>query len=191
MPIYRVAFSRSFRSFDLADPSLLCQPVFCFDSTSKGEEWASISLVLAGEFADKLEPDFWQVQGLPQAFVCSDQVADSVAILWAGCEQLPVSYDGHTLWLGHAIESGCLDALDVAHCEWPSGTPGVGLPSRYSFHERRLGLPTVFTVPETCQQELYVYEYDGNPYEEFKGRVECKGLTGFDFQEIWNEEGMS
>jgi len=66
----------------------------------------------------------------------------------------------------------------------------VGVPSRYSFYRGRVGLPTTFTVPETCTSELYVYEYEGDPDEEFKASVEDEGLTGLIFEEIWNASNL-
>ena len=192
--LFRLAFDPAYRSLKLADPSLLDTPALQFDSTSRAATWTPIDLVLADDQgSSKPEPDFWQIQGLPPVFAYSASIADDPAIEWACCEQLPIHFGNRPFILGNATEQRCYDALDVAHCEWPSGIPGVGVPSKYAFYRSsnglpRVGGPTIFTVPETCALELYVYEYDCDPDEEFKAKIEDGGLTGLVFEEIWYEK---
>ena len=194
MRIFRLAFDPTYRSLKLAVPSLLYTPALQFDSTARAATWTPIDLVSADDQdSGKPEPDFWRVHGLPVSFACSAKLADDPAIEWAGGEQLAVHYSNKPFILSNATEQGCYDALDITHCEWPLGIAGVGIPSNYAFRITssglpRVGSPTVFTVPETCMSELYVYEYEGDPDEEFKAKVEEEGLTGLIFQEIWHED---
>ncbi len=193
MRIFRLTFDSAYRSLKLADPSLLHTPVLQFDSTARATTWTPIALALAdAQDSDKPEPNFWRVHGLPVSFACSARLADDPAIEWAGGEQLAVHYSNLPFILNNATEQSCYDALDVACCEWPSGIAGVGVPSKYAFRITssglpRVGSPTIFTVPETCMSELYVYEYEGDPDEEFKAKVEEEGLTGLVFEKIWHE----
>ncbi len=184
--VYRIAFDPAYQSLALAEPSLLTTPEFHFDSTSKANVWKPVDLVSTE--THKLEPDFWRVEGVTAGFVCNRKVLKGMPVLWAGkvCEPLPVCYGSRSLWLANVTQHGCWDALDVTRCVWPSGVPGVGIPSHYEFFNERLGFTTVLTVPETCERELYVYEYSGDPASEFKGGVERAKLAGLVFEEIWN-----
>lgn len=194
MRIFRLTFDPAYRSLKLTDPSLLYMPMLQFNSTARAATWIPIDLVSADDQdSDKPEPDLWRVHGLPVSFACSARLADDPAIEWVGGEQLAVHYSNLPFILSNATEQDCYDALDVIHCEWPSGIAGVGVPSRYAFQLTssglpRVGSPSVFTVPETCMSELYVYEYEGDPDEEFKAKVEEEGLTGLVFEEIWHKD---
>lgn len=185
--VYRLMFDSRYQSLALADPLLLASPALHFNSTSKAGLWESIDLISID--SHKPEPDFWQIEGVPAGFACNNRVLKHIPVLWAGkiCEPLPVRHGGRTLWLGNITEHGCWNALDVARCVWPSGVPGIGLPSHYTFFPHRLGFMSVLTVPETCEHELYVHEYSGDPTNEFKGGVEREKLTGLSFKEIWSD----
>jgi hypothetical protein len=183
--IYRLEFDPSYQSLALADPSLLATPAFHFDSTSKSGSWEPIDLIKVKD--DKPEPDFWKLEGVPVGFVCDENILGELQTLENIIEALPVHFGSRTLYLVHVNECGCWDALDNAHCVWPSGTLGIGVPSRYAFLPSRLCFTTVMTVPETCEHEIYVYSYCDDPVHEFKAEVENQKMMGLAFKKIWSE----
>lgn len=185
--VYRLQYNSCYQNLALANPLLLATAVLKFDSTSRISAWEPIELVHVN--AQKQVPDFWKVEGISNVFVCNEKVLNNVPTLWEEgfCEPLPVHCCGADLWLCNVTEYGCWDALDVEQCTWPSETPGLGLPIRYAFILSRFIFTTVLTVPETCEQELYVYEYNRNPDYEFKASVERQKMTGLIFEKIWDE----
>ena len=185
--IYRLQYDPLYQTLAIADASLLAASALKFDSTSRSSTWKPIEFVCVD--VQKQVPDFWRVEGVPNAFVCNERVLNNVPSLWEEgfCEPLLVHYCGADLWLCNVTEYGCWDALDVEKCIWPSEIPKLGLPLRYAFILSRLIFTTVLTVPETCEQELYIYEYNGNPTYEFKASVERQKMTGLVFEKIWDE----
>jgi len=133
MRIYRLAFDPNYRSLRFADSSLYSDPTYQFDSTPRAAAWITPEVVSPDE--SKPAPNFWRIEGLPQAFVASAQPAIyDPRVLLASCEQLPVKYGDETLYL-HNV-TNCTDSLDIQNCTWPSGQLGVGLPSKYAFYSR-------------------------------------------------------
>ena len=183
--IYRLEFDPAYQSLALADPALLKMPMLHFESTSKASFWQPTDLLSVDP--DKPEPDFWQIVGLPAGFVCKEKVLDEVQTLENISEALPVRLGNQTLYFVHVNERGCWDALDATNCVWPLETTGVGIPLRYAFLAHRLGFPTLMTVPETCEHEVYVNAYCDDPAYEFKAEIKRQKLTGLVFKRIWSE----
>lgn len=170
----------------LANPALLTTPLLHFDSTSKSAVWEPVELVIVN--SDRPKPDFWQLMGLPVGFVCEEKTLYAANTLVNVSEALPVRLGDQTLYFVQVNERGCWDMLDASHCVWPSGTVGRGVPSRYAFFAHRSSFTTIISVPETCEQEIYVSAFCDDPVYEFKAEVKRQKLTGLIFKKIWSEK---
>ena len=99
-------------------------------------------------------------------------------------EILPLYHQGDEMSLLNVTE--CLNCMDQDASEWAVSKDGDRLyPKRYVFHTNRFSESSIFKIPETRRGQVLTLERDGDPEEDFKAAYEAQGMTGLNFELLW------
>jgi hypothetical protein len=135
-------------------------------------------------------PDFWSVFGGIGgcgAFATGLKAIDYVEVILAKAGQLLyLPFQGETLTICNVLE--CQDCIDEDKSEWyvtPDGRRGY--PTRPFFLPDEVPGSNIFKIPQVID-DIYTWEVDGDPEDEFKACVEANGLTGLYFEPVWSDE---
>ncbi len=185
MRIYRLQCDvNHYQSFLPENPEVWDTDMLTFDATPKASAWTPPAAYVL--HPKHKRGNFLSLSGRlvvdPKA---SDDLFD---LLEMSGELLPLPYMGELFHVINVTE--CINVLDEDRTKWVIGrTTGarIGIES-YGFHAKRLTETPLFKVPETCKADIYTVEGMKDPDDEFKGRVERRGLQGLIFEEVWTDE---
>lgn len=124
---------------------------------------------------------------------CSTFVVDATAaeeladLLEKSGELLPLTVNGEQFYVVNVTQ--CFDVLDHDHTKWKHRSKRSSI-DRFAFCADRLSVVSpLFKIPENNRSDILTIEGLKDPQDEFKARVEQKGLKGLKFIEIWSTEG--
>jgi hypothetical protein len=138
----------------------------------------------------KPEPDFWCCT-VPGVFAVHPRALPTIGIfIERAGKLLPVRYKNLKLTVCNIL--AVYDCVDPDRSEWFT-MPDTGM--RYAvkkpyFIPRHFEASTLFKIP-TRELNIYCWESNQDPEEEFKACVEANELTGLQFELVWSDERPS
>ena len=108
-------------------------------------------------------------------------------ILLEAGQLLPLPFKGQELTICNILESA--ECIDEDRSEWIlHPTDGKRLrPRRPFFISSEIPASTLFKIPQ-LPMDIFTWEENREPTDEFKACVEANGLTGLIFEPVWSEE---
>lgn len=135
----------------------------------------------------KPEPDFWDCE-IAGAFAVHPRALGLMGMFLERAGQLlPVRYKDLELTLCNILE--VYDCIDAERSEWLT-RPRTGEPyavKKPYFVPQHFEASTLFKIP-TRTLDIFCWECNRDPEEEFKACVEANKLTGLRFELIWSDE---
>ena len=135
----------------------------------------------------KPEPDFWSCT-VAGAFAVHPRALPTVGMFIERAGQmLPIRFKNLELTVCNILQ--VYDCIDADRSEWRT-MPSTG--ERYSvkrpyFVPQHFEASTLFKIP-TRNLDIFCWESNQDPEEEFKACVDANKLTGLRFELIWSDE---
>jgi hypothetical protein len=131
-------------------------------------------------------PDIWTLNGAlvfpPEALAVLDDVLSKAG------ELLPLPFEGETWHVFNIVHT--TNCLNEEATTWLMNGEHRVRAQKLAFHEHRLPEPTLFTVPQASVRTLCIQGLV-SPEDDFKAVVEDNGLTGLEFELLWDSEAAS
>ena len=128
----------------------------------------------------------------PSAFVCDEKARELAGEpLEMSGEFLLIHVEGEKgkYWIYNI--TNCINVVDSKKSKWQKLGPGPNDRQllKPSFIEARFGEESIFKIPEDRGARMYCLECSGDADDgEFKAVVEHHGLTGLEFELVWDDE---
>ncbi len=136
------------------------------------------------------EPDFWEAT-VAGAFAVHPRALDLVGMFFERAGQmLPIRFKHLELTVCNILQ--VYDCVDPERSEWLR-MPRTGEPyavNKPYFVPEHFEASTLFKIP-TRELDIFCWESNRDPEEEFKACVEANRLTGLQFELAWSDEKPS
>lgn len=183
MKVYEVNYDYDFQSFVVKTDGLWKDGTLSFEAQPKAENWQRLEAIT--EDPHRPESDF--INFIPGALLLGSAIEhmDIFSFCEMAGELLPVANNGREYQLLNVLE--CINCLDQEKTEWKY-TKSSGKRMRilkYAFNKSMFPESSVFKIPENIASRIFTYEGLKDPEDEFKPTVEKLGLTGLNFELVW------
>lgn len=191
LTIYRIEPDFAYWRLLPSDPNLY-KIGDCFALKEMGPTWPKPSFYIKDPVRQK-QGDFVSAVGGGLTFRSSVLHTPVGGILGSSGELLEATLEEtgeQLLILNPMVCYNCFDRSKAEFRTTPDGTVFVQI-FKYAFHRDRIGLNTLFKIPETFRIDIYTsVEHDGEPDEDcpadnFYAHYHASGLTGLRFEKIW------
>lgn len=185
MKVFRIRLnSNDFQSFLPVNTNIWETDVLTMNCRSKLTDWNPPTVYVPNP---QLKPgNFLELAS--GAFVVDSIASEALrTILEIAGELLPLPHDEDLFHLLNVLE--CVNCLDQQRTKWVLGkTTNARIRiAEYHFDANRFSESTVFKIPETASGEILTVSGLKDPADEFKSVVECEGLGGILFEEVWSD----
>ncbi|GAA5120525.1 hypothetical protein JIN84_05705 [Luteolibacter yonseiensis] len=191
MKIYRIINDPAFHTLAATEPEPL-EPILSLDLEHLWEPWISAfgrqgPELRAADPQTTRRGNFFKFH--PGFLAYDTSVADAaeqIELLQDDMEYLPARLEGTSERLDIMNVMGCYNCFDHGRAGYTTDeNGGITAITRYAFHPTRIMDSTIFRIPETRFEEIYVLSGRGDA--EFIEFYQENGFTGLIFEEIWSD----